>query len=171
MESLNEPGRYRFKLLGWGIRKSNTTLSRAFSFTAIALGKYDESGVYTPLNDQPQKCSGDIWFIGKDGKRRELEIQFLRTWLSWDGTAEPLLIPAEEPGALEPVEFTGLVKLDEYQSEKGSTSYRIDRIEGDRPTFVTPSGEQRKMWAEELQAELDGRPPPRTSSDEDMSFP
>lgn len=158
METVKEAGRYKFQLYEWGIRDSNTTQSKAFSYEAVALSKDDGTGVFVPIPGDAQKSFGDIWFIAKDGTVRDLEIQFLRNLLSWDGTAAMLLIPPGELGAIAMCEFIGIVKEDAYQTAKaGQPVYRIDRIEGDRPNFSKLRGARRVTAAEKLQALLDGR--------------
>jgi len=158
MESVNEPGRYKFQLCEWGPRESNTSKSQAFSYEAIALGRDDGTGTFLPIPGDPVKSSGDIWFIAKNGVVRDLEVQFLRNWLKWDGKAATLYIPIGEPGAHAPVEFIGIVEKDAYQTEKkGVPVFRIDRIEGDRPAFATLPPARRATLAEKLQAALDGR--------------
>lgn len=172
METVKEPGRYKFQLYQWGIRDSNTTHSKAFSYEAVALSKDDGTGVFVPMPGDAQKSSGDIWFVTRNGAVRDLEVQFLRDWLGWDGTAAMILIPPSEPGAIATCEFIGIVKEDAYQTAKAGCSVcRIDRVEGDRPNFPTLTGARRVTAAEKLQALLDGRVLPVEPGDEPPETP
>lgn len=166
MPQITEEGRYRFRLVEWGIREANKSQSMAFSYRAMALAKLD-GATETELNGQGLDCTGDIWFVGKTGQVNDASVQFLQNLLTWDGKAAALLIPPGTPGAITPCEFIGVVKVDDYNSQKGERKLRIDKIEGDRAFIPHPTGQRAQTLAEKLQARLDGTPmEPGGKSDE-----
>ena len=155
---IDREGAFFGQIFGWGIKESNTSAAAAVSLFATLLKELDGAGNEVRdclMGDTHPEACGDIWYMGKNGKRREDVYQHLKKWLGWNGDEAQLIIPIGSPGALPlPPPCRIVVKRDDYKPNE--PQYRIDSI-GVRGNYMpTYSGDDAASLLARLQAKREG---------------